>query len=199
MRVAIYSRVSTKDKGQEISNQVNQLRDFCLREGFVIVQEYADHDSGSKADRVEFQRMLRDAAAKKFDLVLFWALDRFTREGTLATLKYLEMLDNCGVRWRSLNEHWIDSAGPFRDVVISLLASLAKQERIRISERIKAGLARAASGGTRSGRPVGRPRVIFRRDLVIELREQGLSWGAIARKMGVSKSSLRRAYLRKLT
>ena len=92
MRVAIYSRVSTKDKRQEISNQVNQLRDFCLREGFAIVQEYADHDSGSKADRGEFQKMLRDAAAKKFDLVLFWALDRFTREGTLATLKYFEIL-----------------------------------------------------------------------------------------------------------
>jgi len=92
MRVAIYSRVSTKDKRQEISNQVNRLRDSRLREGFAIVQGYADHDSGSKADRGEFQKMLRDAAAKKFDLVLFWALDRFTREGTLATLKYFEIL-----------------------------------------------------------------------------------------------------------
>ena len=79
------------------------------------------------------------AAAKKFDLVLFWALNRFTREGTLATLKYLEMLDNCGVRWRSLNEHWIDSAGPFRDVVISLLASLASRSGSGFRSELKPG------------------------------------------------------------
>ena len=62
-------------------------------------------------------------------MLLFWSLDRLTREGTLATLKYLELIESCGVHWRSLTEPWIDSAGPFRDVIISLLASLAKQER----------------------------------------------------------------------
>jgi DNA invertase Pin-like site-specific DNA recombinase len=86
--------------------------------------------------------MLRDAGARKFDLLLFWALDRLTREGTLATLKCLEILEGYGVHWRSFTEPWIDSAGPFRDVVISLLASLAKQERIRIKERVRAGLDR---------------------------------------------------------
>ena len=193
MKVALYSRVSTKDKGQEIDNQVNQLRDFCNDQRFTIVHEYADRESGCKPDRAEFQKMLRDAATGTFELVLFWALDRFTREGTLATLRYLETLEGYGVRWRSLTEPWLDSAGPLRDVIISLLASLAKQERTPISERIKAGLARAKSGGTRSGQPIGRPRVVFCRDLVIELRGQGLSWNAIARKMGVSKSSIRRA------
>ena len=86
----------------------------------------------------------------------FLSLDRLTREGTLATLKYLELLENYGVRWRSLTEPWIDSAGPFRDVIISLLASLAKQERVRISERVRAGLTRAKQF-ERSGRSIGRP------------------------------------------
>src|SRR5437762_13432618 len=66
-----------------------------------------------------------------------------TREGTLATLKYLSDLDKYGISWRSLMEPCIDSAGPFRDVIISLLATLAKQERTRISERVRAGLNRA--------------------------------------------------------
>ena len=148
MRVAIYARVSTRDKGQDVFNQVSQLRDLCVREGWTIVREYEDHDSGSRADRIQFQQMLRDAAAKNFDLVIFGSLDRLTREGTLATLKYLKELESYGVCWRSLMEPWINSAGPFRDVVISPLASLAKQEQVRISERVRAGLSRAKAGGT---------------------------------------------------
>ena len=136
--------------------------------------------------------MLRDAAARRFDVLLFWSLDRLTREGTLATLKYLELLESYGVRWRSLTEPGIDSAGPFRDVIISLLASLAKQERVRISERVRAGLSRAKQYGTRSGRSIGRPRAIFQRDQAIELREKGLSWREIAKTIGVSPSTIRR-------
>jgi DNA invertase Pin-like site-specific DNA recombinase len=111
----------------------------------------------------------------------------------LATLKYLELLESYGVRWRSLTEPWIDSAGPFRDVIISLLASLAKQERVRISERVRAGLTRAKQYGTRSGRSIGRPRSMFNRDRVLELRRQRLSWRKIAKIIGVSPTTVRRA------
>ena len=77
-------------------------------------------------------------------MVLFWALDRFSREGTLATLQHLQKLSRYGVDWRSYQESYLDSCGPFKDVVISLMATLAKQERLRISERTKAGLQRAS-------------------------------------------------------
>src|SRR5260370_37067907 len=93
----------------------------------------------------------------------------------MATLKYLELLESYGVSWRSLREPWIDSAGPFRDVIISLLASLAKQERVRISERVRAGLSRAKQYGTRSGRSIGKPRALFPREPGLEPRRQGLS------------------------
>jgi DNA invertase Pin-like site-specific DNA recombinase len=192
-RVAIYARISTRDKGQDTDNQLNQLRQFCAVQGWIILQEYEDHESGSRSNRIQFQKMLRDAATRRFDLLLFWALDRFTREGTLSTLKYFELLESYGVHWRSFTEPWIDSAGPFRDVIISLLASLAKQERIRISERVRAGLSRAKLEGTKSGKPIGRPPVVFRRDQARALREQGCSWGQIARQIGVSKTSVRRA------
>ena len=193
MRIALYSRVSTRDRGQEVANQILQLRDLCAAQGWNIVQEYEDHETGSRADRPYFQQMLKDAAARKFDLLIFWSLDRLTREGTLSTLKYLDLLENLGVRWRSLTEPWINSAGPFRDVVISLLASLAKQEQIRISERVRAGLNRAKVGGTKSGRPIGRPTAVFRRDLVPQLRRQGLSWRDIGKQLGTSPTSVRRA------
>jgi len=152
-----------------------------------------DHESGGKCDRTAFQQMLRDAAARRFDVLFFWSRDRLTREGTLAILKCLELLESYGVRWRSLTEPWIDSAGPFRDVIISLLASLAKQERVRISERVRAGLTRARQYGTRSGRSIGRPRALFQRDRALELRRQGLSWRNIAKTIGVSPSTIRQA------
>ena len=192
-RCAIYLRVSTRDRGQDIDNQRVELRRLCEAQGWDIIHEYEDHDSGAKSDRTEFRQMLRDASTRRWDVLLFWALDRFTREGTLATLKYLEQLEGYGVRWRSYTEAWIDSAGPFRDVIISLLASLAKQERVRIQERVRAGLDRAQEKGTRSGKPIGRPRAVFDRAKAVELRWAGWSWGKIARKLGTSVTSVRRA------
>jgi DNA invertase Pin-like site-specific DNA recombinase len=193
MRAALYARVSTQHKGQETANQLLQLRECCQAQHWSVLQEYEDHESGGKSERTAFQQMLRDAAARRFDVLFFWSLDRLTREGTLATLKYLELLESYGVRWRSLTEPWIDSAGPFRDVIISLLASLAKQERVRISERVRAGLTRARQYGTRSGRSIGRPRSVFDRDRVLELRRQRFSWRKIAKMIGVSPTTVRRA------
>ena len=145
MRAALYTRVSTQHKGQETTNQLLQLRECCQAQNWSIVGEYEDHESEGKSERSIFQQMLRDAAARKFDVLFFWSLDRLTREGTLATLKYLELLETYGVRWRSLTEPWIDSAGPFRDVIISLLASLAKA---RTSLDIRTSSRRANSGET---------------------------------------------------
>src|SRR5438309_1764371 len=93
------------------------------------------------------EKLFEDAAKRRFDLVLFWSLDRFTREGVLETLNHLQRLSAYGVGWRSYQENYLDSCGPFRDVVISLMATLAKQERLRISERTKAGLQRARERG----------------------------------------------------
>jgi DNA invertase Pin-like site-specific DNA recombinase len=193
MRAALYARVSTQHKGQETANQLLQLRECCQAQHWSVLQEYEEHESGGKSGRTAFQQMLRDAAARRFDVLFFWSLDRLTREGTLATLKYLELLESYGIRWRSLTEPWIDSAGPFRDVIISLLASLAKQERVRISERVRAGLTRAKQYGTRSGRSIGRPQAVFNRDRVLELRWQGHSWRTIAKIIGVSRTTIRRA------
>src|SRR5882762_8118145 len=82
-RIAIYARVSTKDKGQETANQLSQLREFAAKQGWTIYGEFVDHESGGKSDRAEFQAMFQHASQRKFDLLLFWALDRLSREGVL--------------------------------------------------------------------------------------------------------------------
>ena len=187
MRVAIYCRVSTEK--QEAENQAIQLRDFATNQGWEVIHEYVDYESGSKSDRCEFQRMFADAAKHRFDLVLFWALDRLTREGVLPTLKYLEQLDHYGVAWKSFAEQYFDSCGAFKDVVVAIMATLAKQERIKRAERTKAGLARVRA----AGKVLGRPKVLHISQAdIARLRASGRSQRAIAATLGVSEASIRR-------
>ena len=143
MVAAIYARVSTADGRQETENQLVQLRQFAETQGWEIVREYVDQESGSRSDRPEFRRLFDDASRRRFDVVLFWSLDRFTREGSLETLQYLNQLGSYGVSFRSFTEAYLDSCGFFKDAIIAILGAIAKQERARISERVRAGLDRA--------------------------------------------------------
>jgi DNA invertase Pin-like site-specific DNA recombinase len=189
MRVGIYARVSTKDKGQSVENQLEQLRQFCQRSGWTITNEFVDTKSGKAAsNRPQFTAMFDAASRREFDLVLFWSLDRLSREGVSATLKYLEQLDGYGVGWKSFTEQYLDSTGMFKDAVIAILATVAKQERVRLSERVLAGLQQAK----RRGKVLGRPRVIVDRFNVRELRAQGMSLGQIATQVGQPKSTVAR-------
>ena len=139
-RVALYGRVSTKDKGQEVQNQLRQLREFAAHSGWTIVAEYIDHESGKGSDREQFQAMFDAASKRQFDVLLFWSLDRFSREGVLPTLQHLQGLTTYGIGYRSYTEQYFDSCGVFRDAVIAIIATVAKQERIRISEARQSGL-----------------------------------------------------------
>jgi DNA invertase Pin-like site-specific DNA recombinase len=187
-RVAIYSRVSTKDKGQDVENQLRQLREFCQRQGYEIVREYVDHTSGKRSDRDAFTEMFAAASRREFDTVLFWALDRFSREGVFDTLQHLQRLTLYGVGYRSFTEQYLDSCGMFRDAVVGILAAVAKQERVRLSERTVAGLERARA----QGRVGGRPKIICDRNKVLALRHAGKSLGQIASELRLSKTSVSR-------
>ena len=186
-RVAIYARVST-DK-QETENQLAQLREFADKQGWKVVREYTDYASGAKADRDGLKQMFEDASKRKFDLLLFWALDRLSREGVLETLRYLERLNSFGVGYRSFTEQFFDSCGVFKDAIIAIMATLAKQERVKRSERTKAGLALARA----KGRTLGRRRQIHHTTTdIASLGAQGLSFRAIGRQLGISEGSVRR-------
>jgi DNA invertase Pin-like site-specific DNA recombinase len=187
-RIVLYARVSTKDKGQDTKNQLAQLRDFCAKQDWTITREYIDQASGKTGDRPQFKAMMEAASRHEFDLVLFWSLDRFSREGVLETLQYLRRLTSYGVGWKSFTEQYLDSCGVFRDAVLSILATIAKQERIRLSERTVAGLERAR----KQGRVGGRPRVVTDRRKVAELRAAGKSLGEIAAEMHLSKTTVAR-------
>jgi DNA invertase Pin-like site-specific DNA recombinase len=163
MKVGIYARVSTRDK-QEIENQLSQLRQYCERNGYEVFGEYIDTESESNPDRTRFRAMFSEAYQKKFDTVLFWALDRFSREGARDTINYLSQLESYGVNFISYTEPYLNSIGVFKEAIISILATLAKQEKIRIQERVRAGLERAKAKGAKLGKkslaPIERKKII---------------------------------------
>lgn len=184
MKVAIYARISTTNKGQDADNQISVLTEYCSRMGYTIYNVYKDEISGGTSERPSFKMMFADAAKRRFDLVLFWSLDRFSREGTRTTIRYMEQLEGYGVNFKSYTEQYIDSCGIFKDVVISLLSTLAKQEKIRISERVKAGLARSTK---KSGRPTLSKSLI---EKVVAMKAEGLSNRAIGKSLNISHSTV---------
>jgi DNA invertase Pin-like site-specific DNA recombinase len=186
MRTALYARVSTKDKGQDTENQLAQLREFVRTQGWSIVGEYVDRTTGKHSDREQFQRLFQHASQRKFDTVLFWSLDRFSREGVLETLNHLQRLSAYGVGYRSFTEQYLDSCGIFKDAVLSILATIAKQERIRLSERTIAGLEKAR----KQGRIGGRPRVVVDRMKVVRMDAEGMTMREIADDLGISAASV---------
>lgn len=191
MRIAIYARVSTKDKGQEYQNQLLELRAFVARkasQGWIVAHEYVDRASAKTAERPAFQQLFQAASRKQFDLVLFWSLDRFSREGVLETLQHLQRLSSHGVEWYSYREEYLRSTGVFREAVLAILATIAKQERIRLSERVQAGLSRARA----QGKVLGRPKAAVRPERVLQLRERGVSIRGIAAETGVSAMTVQR-------
>ncbi|RZJ89813.1 MAG: recombinase family protein [Hymenobacter sp.] len=186
MRVAIYARVSTKDKGQDTENQLHQLREFAERHGS-IYKVFTDRESSGKADRTEFKQLLLEAYQKKFDLVVFWRLDRFSREGALATLRYLKELKDHGVNYKSFTEPYLDSLGPFGDVIVSMLATIAAQDLIKISENTKAALAKKRAAGVQLGAPTKDADTISQ---VRRLKVGGASNQVIARALKMSPSTV---------
>ena len=185
MRVAIYARVSTSK--QENENQLAELREFASKQGWEVVQEFVDTVTGSgKKERPAFNEMMLQASQRRFDVVCFWAIDRLSRAGTRETLRILTQLDAWGVAFRSYTQPYFDSCGIMRDVVISVMSTLAQQERISISERTKAGLRRVRRQGVKLGRPVAD--IDMRK--VQKLRADGLSLRAVADKLDVSAALL---------
>jgi hypothetical protein len=97
IKAAIYARVSLKDGRQDVDNQLRLLREYATREGLEVVAEFVDYGSGGNGNRDQFRAMFNAAAKRRFSLLLFFSLDRLSREGTLQTLQYLQRLTACGV------------------------------------------------------------------------------------------------------
>jgi DNA invertase Pin-like site-specific DNA recombinase len=164
----------------------------CDTQGWTVVHDYVDRASGKRGDRDQFQKMFVAASRREFDCLLFWSLDRLSQEGTVETLNHLQRLTNYGVNYRSFTEQYLDSTGVFREAVVGILAAVAKQERVRLSERTIAGLERAKAQGRVGGRPKAEdaePKLVAQ---IARLRSQEHSIRAIAAELGKSPNTIMR-------
>ena len=192
MRAAVYARVSTDDGSQDPESQLRQLRAWCEASGHVIVTEYVDQVSGAKgADkRPQLAAMLDAAHRRQFDILLVWALDRLSREGMVPTIMHLQRLAAAGITLHSYTEPLLSTDNEMiRDIVLAVMASLAKMERQKISERTKAGLERARAKGKRLGRAP------FSDNDRMKLRmalDAGMSWHAASAATRIAYSTLRK-------
>lgn len=155
-KCVLYLRVSKSDESQTPENQREPLRKMADSLGLEIVKEYTDMASGGSSNRPNFQQMLKDARDRKFEIILVWSLDRFSREGMNCTLNYLSKLEEYNVGLKSLQESWLDTSDKgLGQLLIAIFSWVARQERERISERTKAGLQRAKASGKILGRHFG--------------------------------------------
>jgi DNA invertase Pin-like site-specific DNA recombinase len=182
-RVAIYARVSTFDKGQNPETQLRELRRYAEARGLTISHELIDIASGTKDTRPNY-RVLFDLARKRaVDVVLVWRYDRFARS-TQALVNALVEFRDLGVDFISYQEN-IDTSSPQGKMVFAIMASLAEFESALISERVKAGMARARAEGIRIGRPKV-PVEVKQRIASLKRADPARSVRAIAREVGVS-------------
>src|SRR5438132_12596564 len=179
-RVAIYARVSTVDKGQDPETQLVGLREYATRRGFVLAGEYVDYASGIREDRPQYRRLVEAARKRHIDVVLVWRYDRFARS-TQALLQALKEFHRLGVDFDSSPEN-IDTTTPQGEMIFTVLASLAQFESALMSERVKAGMARARAQGKRISRaPI--PRGVQVR--IADLYRQEVSIHQMSRKLGI--------------
>jgi DNA invertase Pin-like site-specific DNA recombinase len=151
----------------------------------------SDRASGAKAKRPGLDALLADARRGLFNAVVVWRFDRFARSVKQLVLA-LEEFQVLGIDFVSHQEA-LDSSTPMGKAMFTVIAAMAELERSLIQERVIAGLAYARENGTKSGNQVGRPRKIFRRDTVLELRSQGLSWREISSRVHAGITTVRRA------
>ena len=185
MRAVIYARVSTADQSCEM--QLRELRDYAERRGVEIIAEYVDTGwSGAKTSRPQLDRLMREARLRRFDAVLVWKLDRWGRS-VAHCVRSIQELVSLGIRFLAATQNIdTDESNPTSQFILHIFAAVAELEREMIRERVVSGIRTAKA----SGKSLGRPRRVFRRDEALELREAGMSWRKIAQRMGVPMSTV---------
>src|SRR5947207_10384195 len=152
MKIALYARVSTTDKGQDVEMQLRELREYATKREWQIAGEYVDNGvSGSEDRRPQLDRMMTDAKRRKFDAVVVWKLDRFGR-----SLRHLvtaiSELDAVRVAFVSLRDGF-DLTTPSGRLQFHIVGAMAEFERELIRERTRAGISNARAQGKTIGRP----------------------------------------------
>ena len=205
VRAATYVRVSTAKKSihsgdvavyeQNPAMQLERLEAVAGQRGWKITDNFTDRASGAKENRPGLDALMANCRQGLFDVVLVWRFDRFARSVKQLVLA-LEEFHALHIDFVSTQEA-LDTSTPMGKAMFSIIGAMAELERDIMRERIVAGMAHAAKHGTKSGKPPGRPKAVFDRGQVAQLRDAGHSWSEVARLLGVKTSTVRRVYAAK--
>lgn len=187
-KAVIYTRVST-DK-QTTTNQLRELKQVIKRHGWELVHTYQDKGySGAKgrAERPQFDALLKDAMRKKFDIVMSWSVDRLGRS-LQDLIGFLNELHTKDIDLY-LHQQGVDTSTPSGKALFQMMGVFAEFERSMIQERVKSGLARAKA----EGKVLGRPKVsVKQEDRIRKLRRTGMGIRKVATEVGVGVSVVQR-------
>lgn len=192
VRVALYARVSTRDKDQDPELQLDAMRDYVGTRGWDTVEYVDTAAAGDLTHRTSWVRLLADAAQRRVDRVLVWKLDRAFRS-TLHALATLRDFDHAGVGFAALTQPELDTTSATGRLVFTILAAVAEMERELIADRVREGMRHAARQGARIGRPpvTARPGFAARWGRVHgELVVGHLSRRQVARRLGIGSATL---------
>jgi DNA invertase Pin-like site-specific DNA recombinase len=199
VRAAIYTRVSTRgtskygdktafDQNPEV--QEAPLRDFIRSRGWTLEKVYSDRESGRKHDRHALKQLMTAARRREIDVIVVWRFDRMSRS-TAHFLEVVEELRQLGVDLVSHSQAF-DSTTPMGKFTMTMFGALGELEVETIRERVEAGLDYARKHGTKSGKAIGRPKLVFSRDEVRALYAGGKSIREIGQQLGLSRGTVSR-------
>ena len=185
--VALYARVSTKDKEQNPENQLIKLREYCKARNYSY-NEYTDHASGSKKDRPGLLDLMEHL--DQYNGILVIRLDRFGRS-LKDLLSLLDTIRNQGKFFEAIDQglRISEKKDPMNDFMLSILGAAAQLERELISERVKDGMARARKEGKLVGRGKSdKTKKMEKR--ILELKEAGETIRMISQKTNIPRSTI---------
>jgi DNA invertase Pin-like site-specific DNA recombinase len=195
LRVALYARVSTRDKDQNPEVQLEAMREYVQTRGWEAVEYVDTAAAGDLAHRTAWARLLGDAGRRRVDRVLVWKLDRAFRS-TLHALRTLEAFDHTGVGFSALTQPELDTTSPTGRLVFTILAAVAEMERELIADRVKEGMRLAARQGAHIGRPPVGARPGFGPKYAAMLSQ--VSAGTISRRQAAKRLGIGTATLGRL-
>ena len=189
MKVAIYARISTENLGQDVDRQLHEVRAYCERMEYEVVEEYVDEGfARTTRNRPSLDKLIKDARQRKFKLIVSDELSRFA--GTPALLlNLLEELKLWNVNLVSVKEG-IDTSTPMGEMVATMLSSISKMELFNISHRVKSGIANARrKNGGEWGRKTNLTEAS--KEQILIKRSQGWGFRQLTKEFKISNQTLK--------
>ena len=188
--VALYCRISTSDKNQTTENQTRELKQYCERMNYNIVEIYEDEVSGAKTreQRPSYNQMIKDSFQKKFQLIIGWDVSRFGRS-MKEFVHFLSDMDDKDIGVVAV-KNGLDTQSSTGRMMMKLIGVLEEWNRDILIERTKSGLARTVANGTKLGRKTVLNGLI--KDKIIDAKKDGLSIREISAKININRGAIQR-------